>query len=83
MQSRPETPPAWRPAAEPVAHRPGTFATGPRAVGGVVGPVAGGHRGRRGGPPIPSQNLLTSVGKGLSVLGQKGLTKERSDDLGL
>ena len=50
---RPEMELTRSPEAEPEPHRLGTFATGPWAVGTVVGSVTGGHRGRQGATAAP------------------------------
>jgi hypothetical protein len=53
------------PEAELEPHRLGTIATGPWAVGTVVGSVIGGHRGRREATEIPNTTSGIRVGKGL------------------
>ena len=69
---RPETGLTRSPEEEPEAFLLGTIATGPWAVGTVVGAVIGGHRGRREATEIPTLKVQipgitsdTSVGKGL------------------
>ena len=66
-QIRPETELTRRPGAEPQPHRPGTFTTGPWAVGIVVGLVIGGHRGQQGATAILFQVHLKWAGKGLKA----------------
>ena len=56
------------PEAELEPHRLGTIATGPWAVGTVVGSGIGGHRGRRGGPAIPIILNYDRVGRGLKTI---------------
>jgi hypothetical protein len=53
------------PEAELEPHRLGTIATGPWAVGTVVGSVIGGHRGRREATEIPTNVNVSRVGRGL------------------
>ena len=64
-QIRPETELTRRPEAEPEPRRLGTIARGPWAVGTVVGPFIGGHRGRREATAIRLMADHKRAGKGL------------------